>query len=230
MDGGHVLIAIVAVRARKSQGPFEWFDPQRRWPCDAACYAAGVAGDSTTGATAAMNRYADGDATAFEDLYDQLAPRLIGFLFRLTGDRGTAEDLVQQTFLQIHDSRSRFTPGADVHPWAMAIARRLFIDMVRRVKSRRTDLVASDILEGVPAVAAASPKDWAIARETEAAIDSALTELTSREREAFKLVKEEGLSLADAAAVLGTTVAAVKLRTHRAYGHVRKSLAPTGSS
>src|SRR5436305_1552434 len=61
-----------------------------------------------------------------------LAPRLLGYLFRHTRDRARAEDVVQQTMLRIHKARGRFTPGAEVTPWAFAIARRLLIDSHRR--------------------------------------------------------------------------------------------------
>src|SRR5438309_4972649 len=83
-------------------------------------------------ANSAMDRYAQGDDAAFSELYDALAPRLYGYLLRQTRNNARAEDLVQQTFLQMHCARGRFVRGADVVPWAFAIARRLLIDGVRR--------------------------------------------------------------------------------------------------
>src|SRR5262249_20161831 len=83
-------------------------------------------------ANSAMDRYAQGDEASFSELYDALAPRLYGYLLRQTRNDTRAEDLLQQTFLQIHCARGRFIPGADVVPWAFAIARRLLIDGVRR--------------------------------------------------------------------------------------------------
>ncbi len=76
-------------------------------------------------ATSAMDRYAQGDDAAFSELYDALAPRLYGYLLRQTRNNARAEDLTQQTFLQMHCARGRFVRGADVVPWAFAIARRL---------------------------------------------------------------------------------------------------------
>ncbi len=83
-------------------------------------------------ASAAMDRYACGEDAAFSSVYDLLAPRLSAFLLRRTGDRARAEDLVQQTFLQMHCARRHFAPGTAVAPWAFAIARRLLIDGARR--------------------------------------------------------------------------------------------------
>jgi RNA polymerase sigma-70 factor (ECF subfamily) len=171
-----------------------------------------------------MNRYAAGDDAAFAELYEALSPRLYGFLLRLSGDAATAEDLLQQTFLQMHVARSRFALGADVTPWAMAIARRLFIDVVRRNKSRATDPVDTAVLDETNVSNGPTAEEWLVARETEAVIESRLATLPSNQRDAFQLVKQEGLSIAEAASVLGITVTAVKLRAHRAYISLRAAL------
>jgi RNA polymerase sigma-70 factor (ECF subfamily) len=81
-----------------------------------------------------MDRYALGDDGAFAELYDLIAPKLLAFLSRQTGQRARAEDLVQQTFLQMHCARDTYVTGADVVPWAFAIARRLAIDAYRKNK------------------------------------------------------------------------------------------------
>src|SRR5262245_56936480 len=88
-------------------------------------------------ADAAMERYSNGDNAAFAELYDAIAPRLHGFLRKATRDDSTTEDLMQQTFLQIHRARGSFIAGAAVMPWALAIAKRLMIDSARR---RRVEL------------------------------------------------------------------------------------------
>jgi RNA polymerase sigma-70 factor (ECF subfamily) len=185
-----------------------------------------VSGDARARASEAMDRYACGDDTAFSALYEALAPRLYGFVLRLTGDRSAAEDLLQQTFLQMHDARARFARGADVTPWAMAIARRLFIDSLRRSKSRATDLVDAVVLDETNASVEANPEEWVMAREMEATIDAELATMPASHRDAFQLVKREGLSIAEAAAVLGVTATAVKLRAHRAYAKLRGALQP----
>src|SRR5258708_6663302 len=91
-----------------------------------------TAARADTPASRAMDRYAQGDDAAFSELYDALAPRLYGYLLRQTRNNARAEDLVQQTFLQMHCARGRFLRGADVVPWAFAIARRLMIAGFRR--------------------------------------------------------------------------------------------------
>jgi RNA polymerase sigma-70 factor (ECF subfamily) len=176
---------------------------------------------------AAMDRYARGDESAFAALYDGLAPRLYGYLLRQTRDRARAEDLVQQTFFQIVRARGSFEPQAAVLPWAFAIARRLHIDSVRRGKREVLAGLDVDPPSGRPGArsdAAAGPErpdDVAQARRTAARLQEELAKLPETQRVAFELLKQDGLSVAEAAQVLGTTVSAVKLRAHRAYQALR---------
>jgi RNA polymerase sigma-70 factor, ECF subfamily len=170
-------------------------------------------------ANAAMERYARGDDAAFAALYDALAPRLRRYLARQVRDDARADDLLQQTLLQVHRARGRFLPGADVFPWTFAIARRLLIDHVRRGKHEV--LLGENEPETVDAYAA---DEHLHSKRLAEAVERELDRMPGQHREAFELVKQEGLSLKDAAAVLGTTVTAVKLRAHRAYVGLRAAL------
>jgi RNA polymerase sigma-70 factor (ECF subfamily) len=170
----------------------------------------------------AMERYAGGDGAAFAQVYDALAPRLYGYLLRQTRDRSRAEDLLQQTMLHIHRARDRFIAGAEVLPWAFAIARRLLVDDVRR--GRR--VVLSDDGDSDSGPADVPTADQMVeAGELAGRIQAVLARLPESQRSAFELIKQEGLSVAEAAQVLGTTVAAVKLRAHRAYEALRTAIA-----
>jgi RNA polymerase sigma-70 factor (ECF subfamily) len=172
-------------------------------------------------ANAAMERYAAGDDAAFSPLYDALAPRLQSFLLRQVKDRSRAEDLLQQTMLQIHCARGRFLAGAEVTPWAFAIARRLTIDGFRR---RKHDAVLDGEAGEGAATEAAGADEVLHAKRVAATLEQQLARLPESQRVAFELVKQEGLSLREAAAVLGTTVTAIKLRAHRAYVALRAAL------
>ena len=180
-----------------------------------------------------MARYAMGDESAFATVYDELAPRLYGYLARQTRDPARAEDLLQQTFLQIHRARGSFVDGAEVVPWAFAIARRLMIDGFRR--ARREVLEDPEARDDRAATDDAAD-DLVQAQQLATRIRRELEKLPETQRVAFELVKQEGLSLAEAAGVLGTTVPAVKLRAHRAYealravlGDVLDGAAPAGA-
>jgi len=182
----------------------------------------------TAAVDAAMDRYAAGDEAAFGELYDLLAPRVFGYLMRQTRDRARAEDLLQQTLLQMHAARGRFIAGSQVTPWAFAIARRLMIDGMRRGK--REVLRAGDGSEGEGSepMASDAPADELVeAQQLAGRLQKELARLPENQRVAFELIKQEGLSVAQAAQVLGTTVTAVKLRAHRAYEALRGILGDT---
>lgn len=177
-----------------------------------------------------MNRYAEGDDSAFEEIYDLLAPRLHAFFARQTGDVSRAEDLVQQTLLQLHAARASYVLGSDVIPWAFCIGRRLLVDGRRRTKKEvlfataEEDAAALDLRVERYAL----PEAVAMTKELATRANEELERMPESQREAYVLVRQEGLSVAQAAAVLGTTTTAIKLRAHRAYEALRSALALAG--
>jgi RNA polymerase sigma-70 factor, ECF subfamily len=181
---------------------------------------------SDVAADHAMDRYASGDDAAFSELYDLLAPRLFAFLLRATHNHFEAEDLVQQTLLKMHCARGRFIRGAGVVPWVFSIARRLVIDRARRSKVRGTIHDTGDpgdVLANLAALDIAAD-EVVHAKALGKIIQQELERLPPRNRLAFELVKQDGLTHAEAAKVLGTTVMAVKLRTHRSCAALRAAL------
>src|SRR5512133_1287660 len=137
----------------------------------------------------AMERYACGDETSFNEIYDERAPRLHRFALRWTRSRTAAEDTVQQTFLQIHAARHRFVRGSPVVPWAYAIARRLLIDLGR--SAVHVELRASDVRDAEEPTAALSADEALHRRRVDAEARRDLAVLPSAWREAFELVKLE---------------------------------------
>jgi RNA polymerase sigma-70 factor (ECF subfamily) len=169
-----------------------------------------------------MARYATGDASSFNDVYRDIAPYLQKYLMRQTRDRALASDLFQQVLLQIHATRSRFVPGADIYAWAITIARHVLIDDIRRNRRRPEASLAESTDQPDRASA---PDDTAHARSLGTLLQSHLAGLPEAQREAFELLKVEGLAVEDIAARLGTTANAAKLRAHRALVALRFLLA-----
>jgi RNA polymerase sigma-70 factor (ECF subfamily) len=175
---------------------------------------------------AVMDRYARGEDSAFQALYQHGAPRVRGFLMRLSGDAALADDLTQEAFLRIHRARGSFEPGAAALPWVFAITRNVFLDHARRPKVYR--VVASS--QGQPPLEREAPPDTlgeqvAIANEMLEVVRRTLAGLPVLQREAFILLRFEGLSVHEAAQVLGASEGAVKIRAFRAYEALRDALA-----
>ena len=171
-----------------------------------------------------MDRYADGDDAAFSELYDHVAPRLYAYLVRQTRDRSRTEDLVQQALLCIHRGRGTFIRGAQVLPWAFGIARRLLIDSIRHERRSPTLVHEEDPGTTTRASSEATPEEILHGQDIARRLARELGRLPEAQRVAFELLKQDGLSLSEAAQVLGTSVTAVKLRAHRAYVALRSAL------
>jgi len=173
---------------------------------------------------AAMDRYACGDSAAFALVHRALHPRLSAFLTRMTGSPTLADDLVQETFLRMHRARATFAPGAAVLPWAYAIARNVHFDHTRAARLRRTERLPSD--PGAEPVddAGSDVESAAIAAQAARTVEHVLARIPAAQRDAFVLIRYEGLSVQDAALVLGATPTAVKLRAFRAYEALRAEL------
>jgi RNA polymerase sigma-70 factor (ECF subfamily) len=114
--------------------------------------------------------------------------------------------------------------GAAVLPWAFAIARRLVLDRVRRDRRAPSSPGDLDPDPVSPVGGTDRPEQVVEAREVARRLAQALARLPQSQRTAFELLKQDGLTLAEAAEVLGVTVTAVKLRAHRAYESIRAAL------
>jgi RNA polymerase sigma-70 factor (ECF subfamily) len=175
-----------------------------------------------------MGRYCDGEAAAFHRLYALLAPRILAYLVSLSSDRPLAEDLLQQTFLKLHQSRASYVRGADPVPWLYTIAHRTFLDELRKRKRAPMKLTTDGALaepraglHGQAEELEARDEDGASTRISLADLEG----LPQNQKEALLLTKVHGHSVSQAAAIAGTTPGAIKLRAHRAYVTLRKQIA-----
>lgn len=179
----------------------------------------------------AMRRYSTGDAAAFDELYAALSPRLYPFCVRLAGRSADADDLFQEAFLKLHRSRATYVAGANVLHWAFAIVRSTYLDRLRRRARRPEDLIASsdetfDTLAGTDG----TPESVLHAQGLARLVEQELQRMSERNRSAYILLKLEGLTASEAAAVLGTTGDAVKQRAFRAYEALRQVIARSGGA
>jgi RNA polymerase sigma-70 factor, ECF subfamily len=173
----------------------------------------------------AMESFAAGDDAAFARVYALAAPRIFRMLNRLTREPALAEDITQDTLVRMYGSRDSYRPGAQVLPWAFTIARRLFVDRVRRRRSEQA-FIAS-FAAGDAGEAARADEEIA-ARRMARVVADVLERLPRRQAEAFSLMKEDGLSLAEVCARLGDTSLSVRLRAHRACRAIRLALEEHG--
>lgn len=161
-----------------------------------------------------MVRYQRGDRDAATDLVHRMSPRLHRFLGAPRATRVDADDLLQETWLRIHNVRHTYRAGEPVLPWFYAIARHVRVDQYR--KAFRAARFGVD-LEAHPEAAVTSAQ-FDQAHE----VEQLLSALTPSQREVLELVKVAGLSLEEAARATSSTVGSVKQKVHRAYTKLRQ--------
>ncbi len=166
-----------------------------------------------------IQRAATGDRVAFEDLYRRYARPVFGLALRRLGDRGRAEDAVQETFASIWRSASSYKPdrgpGA---PWLYAVARNAIVDRART----RTDTPTESLVE--QADDSAGPADQAEQGWVSWRVHRAHEELPEREREVTALAYWSELSQSEVAEFLGLPLGTVKTRTRAALAHLASLL------
>ena len=156
---------------------------------------------------------------AFESLYRALAPSLRGYLAALVRNSALADDLLQETFLQIHRARHTFDPEFPLEPWAYAIARHVqAMDRRRRERRGRLEVAPPEGLEepGLP------DHEAGVAARQE--LGHALGALTPQRREALLLHHFWGMTFREIGARLGIATGAAKLRAGRGAAALRSSL------
>jgi RNA polymerase sigma-70 factor, ECF subfamily len=161
-----------------------------------------------------IQRAADGDRSAFELLYRRYARPVFGLALRRLGDRGRAEDAVQETFASVWRSAGSYKPergpGA---PWLYAVARNAIVD---RARSRsEPPMEAPEEPARGPSPPELAEQNWIAWR-----VHRALEELPEREREVITLAYWSGLSQSEVAEFLGIPLGTVKTRTRAALMHL----------
>ncbi len=169
-----------------------------------------------------MRAYQNGKFEAFESLYKFLQPILFQYLIYKTFNSSLSEDLLQEAFLQLHRSRRTYIPGKPVLPWALAIARNVFLmDLRARSRRRKNELLLG---ENLPETATTSPFDGIAERQM---LRRALAQLKPEQREILLMHHALGLDFAEIAGVLGILRTTAKLRAHRAIKALRKIIGVT---
>jgi RNA polymerase sigma-70 factor, ECF subfamily len=157
-----------------------------------------------------IQRTSAGDRDAYEKLYRRYARSVFGLALRRLGDRGRAEDAVQETFASIWRSAGTYRPergpGA---PWLYGVARNAIVDRSRS----RAEPPAEAPDEASPD---ASPEERAEQSWTQWQVHRALEALPEREREVVALAYWSDLSQSEVAKRLDIPLGTVKTRTRSA--------------
>lgn len=169
---------------------------------------------------ALMAAYVAGDQRAFDLLFQRYATRLYHVIRRQVRAEEDARELVQQTFLQLHRARHDFRVDAKLRPWLFTIALNLKREYFRR-KGRRPEAPLDLDGRTDPSEGPYDP----LLKERAYQVRQALSALPEGQREVIALHWLEEMPFSEVAVAVGASVTAVKVRAHRGYERLRKTLA-----
>ncbi len=165
---------------------------------------------------ALLSRMAARDASALGEFYDRMAPRILGLLVRILRDRSAADDVLQDTFMEIWERARQYDPKrSSPFAWATLIARCRACDALRRGRRRE--------VEGRPAVQLGDPSD-AERAEARAATRGALARLPDEQRTAIELAYFSGLTHDEIARFTLVPLGTVKTRIRLGMRRMREML------
>ena len=175
-----------------------------------------------------VERYLEGDPDAFRVIIDRYHDDLMRFLRRMTGSHALAEDVFQDTFLQIHSSLTTFDTSRRFKPWLFTIAANKARDALRRAKRRKAHSLDAAASEDGPAfvdlMALDLPgPDFPMEdEERNALVQQALDAVPLHQREILLLAYFQKLSYQQIADVFEIPLGTVKSRLHAAVAAFAK--------
>jgi RNA polymerase sigma-70 factor (ECF subfamily) len=174
-----------------------------------------------------MLAYAGGDAAAFDALYLRHKGPLYRFVLRSVKATGEAEEIFQDVWMRAIEARARYEPRAKFTTWLYTIAHNRLVDHWRS-KGLKLVPLEGDGDEGTaidpPAGPSAEPHRRAEGRQAVARLLEALAALPAAQREAFLLHEENGMSVAEIAAVTGIPEETAKSRLRYAMNKLREAM------
>lgn len=173
-----------------------------------------------------VERAQAGDDESFGELVRRHSRYLFAVAYRVTGDEGLAEDVVQDAFLKAYTQLDRFDFRAQFTTWMYRVAVNRAIDVLRRQArmSESFEAEGAEVRHGL--VSELHPQREAESAEVGRVVAAALAVMSPMERTSFVLRHLEGRSIAEIAAVLGTRAGATKHAIFRAVRKLRLALEP----
>jgi len=174
------------------------------------------------GDTELAARIATGDPLALEALYRRYVERVWRYAWFRTHSRDAAAEIVQETFLRVARSAGQFQGRSAFATWLFALTRSAAIDLARRARQSGGSDRPAEVLRLVRPDD--DPPDPLGEEETRRAVRRAVADLPGPQRDAIVLCELSGLSIRQAAEVLGWGQSRVKVTLCRARRRLRELL------
>jgi len=170
-----------------------------------------------------LARVALGDQSAFAELYDNMAPRVLGLVKRLLRDHAQSEEVTQEIFLEIWQNATRYDPSkGGASSWILTMTHRRAVDRVRASQASRD----RDTKIGIRDFDAEydNVSDTVQTTIEHERVEKAMLRLTELQRQAVTLAYYGGLSHSEVAAQLSVPIGTVKTRVRDGLIRLRDEL------
>ncbi|ARN57585.1 RNA polymerase sigma factor [Sedimentisphaera salicampi] len=178
-----------------------------------------------------LRRFCSGDEAAFRDIVQEYKDPLFNFLRRFVGNQDLIEDVFQDTFMQLYQSRESFDLDRPLKPWLFTIAANKAKDLLRKRKRNSSISVGSiaddsessieDVFSSVSSEDT-TPLDHYITEETEERVREVVENMPEKLREILLLAYFEQFSYKQMAEMLSIPIGTVKSRLHSAVARFAK--------
>jgi RNA polymerase sigma-70 factor (ECF subfamily) len=162
-----------------------------------------------------------GDTGGLAGLMQRHQDRLFRYLLRFTGDVPMAEDVFQQTWLQVAERISRYDGARPFAPWLFTVARNLALDQLRRLRPESLEEAGEP---EAPAGTGDDPLTHAVLGQRRSRLQEAVQALTPLDREVLSMRFEAELELSELAQALRVPLPTAKARLYRALARLRPRL------
>jgi RNA polymerase sigma-70 factor (ECF subfamily) len=169
-----------------------------------------------------VERARAGESEAFRVIFERHAPAVRRFLGDLLRDAPAADEATQETFVRAHARLRSLEEGDRLSSWLLGIARRVFLEQLRKRK-RDPDPFPDEEPREVDT--APTPEAALLSGEADRVLEGALVTLSEERRAALLLRIDHGLGYGEIAQAMGWTLQKVKNEIHRARLHLRSELA-----
>jgi len=183
--------------------------------------------------SAVVAAFLDGNKRAFGELVERYQNRLLNFIYRTTGDRERAEDLVQETFIRVYRHLHRFDQTKKFSTWIYTISSNLAKNELRN-RSRNPLVLFQTLMKNRQADERPlewedntyRPDDLFRKRHLKSQVDAAVDQLPEHHRTVFILREMEGKTYEEIADITSTNLGTVKSRLNRARNNFAQLIAP----
>jgi len=171
-----------------------------------------------------MRMYCNGDADAFDTLFDRHYASVYNFARTMLGEAAGPEEVLQETFLAVARSARQYSPRGRFRSWLMRIVRNRCLNRIEAERLRRAAMADSGLDLAEPIAEQQSPAARIESDEQTVIIRAAIANLPERQREAISLYAFEQMSYREIGEVLNMPVNTVKTLIYRARAHLAQAL------